>query len=78
MLISKKSFLYSVSVDLTNFEHKFPHLTLGLYDGATEDSMIQYEIWNYMTNEPHMSFENLRQAVDYCNANFDTNFSYSL
>lgn len=73
MLLTNNTFANGLEYDLTNGQHEFPNLTLGQYDGATEDSMYQFEIWNYLTHETHMSFENLRQAVEYCNTHFHTN-----
>jgi len=73
MIITKNTFNGKTEVDLTNFEHTFPHLTLRKWKGDNH----AYVIENYMTRKVFATFNSLHDAVVYCNTALDTNFSYN-
>ena len=79
MIITENTFNGRTEVDLTNFEHPYPYLTLVR---STNPRDLEYEtnryiIENYKTGEVHQWFDSLSDAVIYCNNNFDSNFSYN-
>jgi len=75
MIITENTFKGKTEVDLTNFEHSYPYLTLSRKD--ENEFEYRYIISSYKTGYVHQWFDSLIEAVLYCNANFDTNFSYN-
>tara|TARA_R110000744_G_scaffold96187_4_gene185907 strand:- start:8500 stop:8721 length:222 start_codon:yes stop_codon:yes gene_type:complete len=73
MLLSETTFKNGTEVDLTNGEHTFPNMTLRKWKGDNH----AYVIENYMTREVFATFNNLYDAVFYCNVALDTNFKLS-
>tara|TARA_R110000787_G_scaffold25928_1_gene72656 strand:- start:1351 stop:1572 length:222 start_codon:yes stop_codon:yes gene_type:complete len=73
MLLSETTFNNGTEVDLTNGEHTFPNMTLRQNTKYPECYVIE----NYMTREVFATFNNLYDAVFYCNVALDTNFKLS-
>lgn len=72
MLISSKTFINGTEVDLTNGEHQFPNLTLRQHTMYPESFVIE----NYLTRKTFTTFSSLKEAIDYCNSAFNTDFKF--
>ena len=79
MIITENTFNGRIEVDLTNFEHPYPYLTLTRIASPVYTEIYNkcYRIENYKTGAVHQEFDSLSDAVIYCNNNFDSNFSYN-
>ena len=71
MTISNKTFTNGTEVDLTNGEHTFPNLTLRKWNGDNH----AYVIENYITRKVFATFNSLRDAVQFCNLEYNCEFT---
>ena len=75
MTISRHTFRASTEVDLSNsFHPTHPNRSLCIlnYDFGRPT----YAVRNYMTGEVDRCETHLRHMVDFCNENYDCNFTY--